>query len=311
MENQDRDGGLSWAVILSGCALLVATAGCCCGLKRRAPFDKDVVAARELARRGQDALLRDSLPEAHGYFARALKTCPDDTDARFHLAKVLWQQGQAEQAIEEMDAAVRGSGGDPVWRVELGKMLLAQEEHEGALESAARALERSPELAAAWRLQAGALQATGQSEPALQAYHRALSCGDQSAFVLMQIAELYRDQGRPRRALSTLQRLEDELPAEEHPQQLAFLQGLACSALDRHEDAVDHLTVARQQLGDQPKILFHLAAAQFSAGQPKQARETARLVRPSEQLSGEHRAQLAAYLGEERPEQVARAVHTQ
>lgn len=297
-----------WAV----CAALLAslsTAGCCCGLKRRAPFDKDVVAARELGRLGLDALHRRNLQEAHAYFAKALQTCPEDLEARAHFARVLWQKGNPERAIEEMDSVVRGSGDDPEWTVELGKMLLAEEEYAGALECASRALSRNSNLASAWRLRAEANQAMGQLLESQQAYHRALGSGDESAFVLTRIAEIYRQQGRPRRALSTLQRLEEELPAEDHPQQLAFWQGLACAALGRHEDAAERFVVAQTKLGDSPDLLFHLAEAQWKAGQLRQAKETVQLAGGS-RAADERIVQLATFLALQDP-QVATAVHNE
>lgn len=123
-----------WVIV----AWLVCMTGCCCGLRKRGPFDRDVVAA-ELSRLGLDAMHRNSLSEAYDRFVEAVDTCPDDTESRYHLAKVLWKQGRREEAIEKMDLAIRSAGGDASWVVELGQMLLAEQEHAGALECAQRA----------------------------------------------------------------------------------------------------------------------------------------------------------------------------
>lgn len=282
--------------------------GCRCGLKRRGPFDNDAVAARELSRLGLDAMHRDRLTEAHARFAKAVETCPDDVDCRFHLARVLWKQDQPEQAIEEMDAAIRACGGKPEWTVELGQMLLAQEEYPQALECAERALESCGELPGAWRLQGDVYQRTNRPNEALQAFHRALASGDRSAVVMSQIASIYRLQGRPRRALSTLQRLEDELPEHEHPDRLAMWQGVALQALGRHDDAVERFVSARGKLGDDAELLVLLAESQVATGQLDGARETIQ-VATAVQPDHSRIIQLAAYIDSHDSGRVARMGH--
>jgi tetratricopeptide (TPR) repeat protein len=252
---------------------------------------------------------RDRLQEAHARFAKALETCPDDVDCRRNLARVLWKQDQPELAIEEMDAAIPASGGKPDWTVELGQMLFAQQEYPQALECAERALESCQELPAAWRLQGDVYQRTNRPTDALQAYHRALASGDRSAFVMSQIASIYRAQGRPRRALSTLQRLEDELPEAEHPERLALWQGIALQSLGRHEDAIDRFVSARGELGNDPELLVLLAESQVTTGQLDGARETIQLASAVE-CDDPRIAQLVAYIDSHDASRVAHAGHS-
>ncbi len=259
-----RRGGQGLAIVVAVFALLLS--GCRCGLRHRGPFDNDVVAARELNRLGIEAVHRQSLPEAHARFAAALKTNPNDVESRYQLSRVLWRQGHTDRAIEEMDEAIRQSGSNPAWTVELGQMLLSQSEFAGGLECSNRALAGCCDLPAAWRLQAEVFQATGRMDEALQAYHQALATGDDSVAVLSQIATIYRRQGRSRRALSTLQRMEDQVPVDKHPPELGFWQGLALQELGRHEDAIELFADSQHRMGDDPNLLASMAASRAKLG---------------------------------------------
>lgn len=256
---------------------LILVCGGCLTLVRRSPAKEDVVAARELSRLGLEALDRGRLVEAEARFKHALQKCPHDVHARHHYARALWERGQREQAIEEMDTAVRNSGGDPEWAVELGQMLLAQNELDSAEECCQRALDIDHRRPDGWALHGEISKARGDVTAAQRAYHRALSCGPADPAVLLKLAELYRIQGRPRRALSTLQRLAEET-RDAPPPQLCYLQGVALQALARHEEAIEQFTAARQQLGDQPELLLMLAESQFQAGQIDAAQGTLQLA---------------------------------
>jgi Flp pilus assembly protein TadD len=85
-------------------------------------------------------------------------------------------------------------------------------------------------------------------------------------------------QNRPQRALASLQRLATEVPEEDHPPQLAYLQGIAMQAMGRHEDAIAMFTIARQRHGDRPEILLKLAEAQWQVGRLHDARGSIELV---------------------------------
>lgn len=270
---------LSPTIVLA-CAWLPLAAGCC-AISRLGPTDENEVAARELARLGLEALHRGECGEAKARFTHALDKCPHNPQARHHLAELLWQQGDNQRAIQEMDLAVCHSGGDPEWTVSLGRMLLAQDARPAALECADQALRAAPELASAWLLRGDVMRAQDQPHEAQRAYHRSLSTPSVPQPVMTQsmlhLAELYRLEGRPLRALSTLQRLEESLASPDHPPaQLPYEQAIALHALGRYDAAVERFRQARQRLGDDTELLLMLADCQFRTGQYEDARTTSR-----------------------------------
>lgn len=260
------------ACILAVACMVIGTS--CCSLPSR---NEQLVAAREQTRQALYAVDRGNLEEARVRLEHALKAAPDDCRARRHYAKLLWQIGDHEQAIEQLDAAAR-CGGDPLWTVELGEMLLAEDVVAGAIECAEAALERNRNLSSAWILRGDALRAQLHNDAARKSYFRALSCEACDPRALLELAEIYRVEGRPRRALSSLQRLEADYPASRHPRQLAYLQGVALQALGQHDTAVEKFNLAREQLGDQSELLLLLAESQFQLGRTEDARQALELA---------------------------------
>jgi thioredoxin-like negative regulator of GroEL len=91
----------------------------------------------------------------------------------------------------------------------------------------------------------------------------------------LQLAELYRLEGRPLRALATLGRLEASLTSpDQQPPQLRYQQAIALHALGRFDAAVERFQQARQRLGDDAELLLMLADCQFRSGHPHDARAT-------------------------------------
>ncbi len=234
----------SWSRMLCLLACLVACvfdcAGCCSIACRLGPTNENEIAARELARLGLDSMHHGNLTEAKARFMHALEKSPKNPQARHHLARLLWQQGDMDGAIEAMDTAILHSGGDPEWTVELGRMLLAQGDHQAALRCSDVALQSAPDLPTAWQLRGDVSAQTNKLDSARQAYHRSLTEASSSSDTLIKLSEIYSLQGKPLRALATLQRLEESIPATEQPPiDLRYRQALAQQALGRFDDACE------------------------------------------------------------------------
>jgi tetratricopeptide (TPR) repeat protein len=258
---------------------LLPLANGCCALSRLGPTDENEIAARELARLGLNAVHRGELVEASARFVHALKKCPDNPQARHHLAELLWKQGDRERAIQEMDLAVRKAGGDPEWTVTLGRMLLSERSSAAALECADRALRTSPDLASAWLLRGDVMRAQDRPDEAKLAYHRGLSTRSPTPSLVtdsvLHLSELYRLEGKPLRALATLERLEQSLASpDDAPTGMRYEQAIALHALGRHHHAIEKFEQARRGLGDDLELLLMLADCQYQSGQYDAAQET-------------------------------------
>jgi predicted Zn-dependent protease len=113
-------------------------------------------------------------------------------------------------------------------------------------------------------------------ERALADLQQALRYHPQAPNVLLEVAELQYQLGRPQRALTTVQCLLDSYPQGEEPRRALWLEGLAYGAVDRPHDAVASLCAASARGPAQPELLYQPARAQSAAGDPAGAAITAR-----------------------------------
>ncbi|MFV2070143.1 MAG: tetratricopeptide repeat protein, partial [Pirellulales bacterium] len=90
--------------------------------------------------------------------------------------------------------------------------------------------------------------------------------------ILLQMAELYRHRGQPRRALSTLDYLTDRYPPGEEPGYVYYLKGLAYLALKRYHNAAEVLLTATQRGETTAEAYYRLGEAHLLAGQTTAAR---------------------------------------
>ena len=191
--------------VMLWCLLLPCVLGCS-SLSRRGQTD-EVVFARQIAQRGMDAVDAGNWQRAEEFFAKAVEVCPVDERVQSRYAEALWRRGSRREAVEHMKEAVRLSGGDPDLVVRLGEMHLQTGELQQASQLAERVIQSGRQQANAYRLRGAVLERQGKWPEALADYHRALSIQPQYPEVQMAIAGVYYRQGRPQRALSTLQAL--------------------------------------------------------------------------------------------------------
>lgn len=222
--------------------------------------------------RGFDSLQQGKLEDAEAWFANAIETNPVDERAHVQYAELLWQRDLRENAIKHLEQSVKLSGGDPALVVRLGEMYLAQGDAERAWQQAERAIQSNHQLPCAWALRGDVRRHQGKLQEALAEYHRSLSFEGHCPHVQLGLASIYRQQNRPRRALSTLDALAEHYPPSELPQDLLLEQGLALKALGRHENAVSLLAQAAQRGEPSTELLFHLAEAQLLSGDTTNAR---------------------------------------
>ncbi|MDA1050630.1 MAG: tetratricopeptide repeat protein [Planctomycetota bacterium] len=257
-------------------AVLVMTVclfhGLGCATLRRDPVSEDVITARQMSLRGFDSLEQSKLEDAEAWFANAIEINPVDDDARVEYAELLWRRDARDEAIKHLEQAVELSGGKATLVVRLGEMYLAQGDAERAWQQAERAIQSNRQLPCAWALRGDVRRHQGKLQEALAEYHRSLSFEGHCPHVQLALASIYREQNRPRRALSTLDSLAEHYPPDEMPQDLLLEQGLALKALGRHENAASLLAQATQLGEPSTELLFHLAEAQLLSGDTTNAR---------------------------------------
>jgi tetratricopeptide (TPR) repeat protein len=262
------------AIVLALVAAAATSAGGCRVFRGHKISDESIAAARRLSLQGIDAQQRGHWDRAETLFAAAILKCPSDERARWGYAEALWRRGAFDQAISHMEEAVRLSGHDPERLVRLGQMYRARGDWQRAVELAERAIAANSQLAAAWALRGDVLLSQGQRGEALAAYHRALSYAPSLPEVQLAIADIYAEDNRPQRALTTLQALAGSFPPGQAPPEVLFRQGLVFRALNRHHDSVRVLRDLALRGNPPPELLSELARSQMLTGDATAARQT-------------------------------------
>jgi tetratricopeptide (TPR) repeat protein len=221
-----------------------------------------------------DAQQRGRWDQAETLYATAVQKCPTDERARHGYAEALWQRGALDEAVAQMEEAVRLSGNDPERRVQLGGMYLHRGEAQRAGQQASLALAADPQHAGAWALSGQVQQAQGERDAALASFHRALSLRANYPQVQIAIAEIYQQQNRPQRALATLQKLSESYRPDAIPGEVLIREGFALRALGRHQDAATALAQAAGRGNPSAALYFELAQSQLQAGDASAARSS-------------------------------------
>lgn len=239
------------------------------------PVPRSLVLSRQLSQQGQTALERRNWQRAEQLLAQAVKTFPQDAEARRHFAEALWQGGKQTEALDQMRQAMRLAPDDPQLLVRATEMRLIHGDAAEAARLVEHALDVDPKNARVWALRGKLREQSGDLRAALADFQRALSYRADDREALLSVAEAYRRLNEPQRALAGLQNLAETYPPGEEPPQVLYLIGLAFSAEGRYGDAVDSLSAARDRGPVSPELLFRLADAQWRAGRAAEAQQTA------------------------------------
>jgi tetratricopeptide (TPR) repeat protein len=258
----------SWIIIVLLAALLLPG----CRLPGRdGPVPKSLAECRRLSQQGVSALDRGRQQDAEALLAKAVAACPSDAEAHRHYAESLWRRGARPEAIAQIEESGRLAGDDPLLWTRLAEMYLATGQLELASKNAEHAIELDPRQPSAWAIRGALKRTAGQPAEALTCYLRALGYAPKDRAILFEIAELYRRENRPERALQTLQSLAETYSPGEEPGQVLDLMGQAFVALGRYDDAVESMSLAAARDKPSPEVLCRLGEAQLLAGHPIEA----------------------------------------
>lgn len=210
---------------------------------------------------------------AEGLFSDALELTAADDRAHWGLAESLWQRGERQIALKHMEEAVRLSASDPRLMRRLGKMYLDLDRVADADRQSLAALQADRQSAEVWGLRGDCLVKLGDIEGALAAYHQALALQPDYSDVQLELAELYRQQGRYDRLLATIDRLQDTIgEGDVCPSRAHMLRGIALHQLQRYGDAQRCFQDAIASDPKNPEPHLHLAALLLEQGDAQSAR---------------------------------------
>ncbi len=283
-----RGGWLTYAALLASSTL----AGCRLP-GTEGPVSRSLATSRHLSQQGVAAAEHGQWDRAESFLSQAVQACPGNPDARRSLAEALWNRGAGREALGQLEKVSRMAPDDASLHARIAEMQLALGQADAAVQNAERAIDLDPKLAAAWRVRAKVSAASSRPIEALADYQRALGLQPEDREVALEIAELYRTLNQPGRALATLQALADKYAPGEEPQRVLYLQGVACMALHRFDDAAESLAAAAAREPPTAELFCRLAEAHLSAGRAGDAAAAAQRAlaldpkhQPSHQLLG-------------------------
>jgi tetratricopeptide (TPR) repeat protein len=250
----------------------------CCGsgcnaLRQRRVQQVAHSTARQFSLRGFDALQAQKYDDAEALFSESLRHSPNDERAHWGLAEVLYQRGDRQTAAKHMQEAAKVSGNNPEMSVRLGQMHIDAGRVVEAIQQADLALSIDWQHAGAWELKGRALERAGKNREAMEAYHRALMSQPNNALVQLALAALYQREGKPQRALATLERLSDSQNNQYCCASAYLIKGAALASLGQTEESRACLVEAGQLTDAQdPHSFIQLAQLQAQNGDLADAR---------------------------------------
>ncbi|MEM7474221.1 MAG: tetratricopeptide repeat protein [Planctomycetota bacterium] len=242
-----------------------------CRTLRRGRDARNLGAARQLSLRGAALLQQEHYAEASPVFEEALLLSPADERAQWGMAEVLWRAGKREEAIQHQQAAIELSGDNPDLLVRLGEMHLELGNLPKALQQAELVLRENRQHEGAWALQGRIRREEGRNQDAMDCYQRALIYNPNNVKARIAVADIYRDLGKPQRALATIEWLADS-QLESIPARAWMLKGQALADLDQPADAGRCLKEAMLCADEDCDLLLDLAQLQYAKGNLADAR---------------------------------------
>ena len=130
-------------------------------------------------------------PKAEGDFQKALALNPNSAAAHHWYAHHLEQTGRTDEALREIDAALKNDPLSPTIRVAKGKILFDAHRYREAVESSKTALELESNFASAYQVLAQAHAHLGEVANALEAANKYVEISQRSGWALLELAYVY------------------------------------------------------------------------------------------------------------------------
>jgi len=236
---------------------LVATVGC---QLNRSLAPMALGPSSERSRLGIAALERGDLNEAEKRLEDAVRLNKNDINHRRHYAEVLWKQGKHQEALQQLDEAVkRGGQNSDALHISLAEKYMALQEYTTAYRYADEAVRLNPQDARCWALRGRAkrLQAIHQAgyaehsaemlHQAREDYLRAVSLLPNDRELLAELAAVQMSCKQPEQALATWLTIQSLYSQNGEPTEVLIGKTETLLTLRRFDEAEMNLTLLRQR----------------------------------------------------------------
>ena len=198
----------------------------------------------------------------------AIRHRPKDVETRRQLAKVMWEAGRRDEALEELSELVQLHPHDAKLRTQQATLLWNNQNPSAAARAADVALRLDSQSIDALFVKARSDAARGEYEDALASYVRLLQLAPDRLDARFELAEVHIRRGHADQACPLLR---DALPTApstcEQRADAEWRLGLAYAAAERWTDAANYLGRAIEQREASDLDWQCLAAAKSLAGQ--------------------------------------------
>jgi tetratricopeptide (TPR) repeat protein len=214
----------------------------------------------ERSRLGIAALERGDLTEAEKRLEDAVRLNKNDINHRRYYAEALWQQGKHQEALQQLDEAVKrgGQNSDSLY-ISLAEKYLVLQDYTTAYRYADEAVRLNPQDARCWTLRGRAkrLQAShqaGYTEHSTEMFHqargdylRAVSLSPNDRELLAELAAVQMSCKQPEQALATWLTIQSLYAQNGEPTEVLIGKTETLLALRRFDEAETALTFIRQR----------------------------------------------------------------
>ena len=239
--------------------MLVLPAGC--QLSRSfAPISPSQIYSSNQGQQGIAALEQGKLSEAEKQLENAVRYDKNDINHRRYYAEVLWQQGKHQEALHQLDEAIkRGGQNNASLHISLAEKNLALLEYTTAYQHADEAVRLDPHDYQSWALRGRAkrLQACQQAgyvehtmamlHQSREDYLRAVSLAPNNRQLLAELATVQMGCRQPEQALATWLTLRSLYPQGEEPNEVLIGMTETLMVLQRFEESETNLIAIRQR----------------------------------------------------------------
>ena len=240
--------------------LLVTAVGCQLNRLNRQSFAPITLGPSERSRLGIAALERGDLTEAEKRLEEAVRLNKNDINHRRYYAEALWQQGKHQEALHQLDEALkRGGQNSDSLHISLAEKYLTLQEYTTAQRHADEAVRLNPQDSRSWALRGRvkrlqAIHQAGYAEHTAAMFHqaredylRAVSLSPNDRELLAELAAVQMYCGQPEQALATWQTIQNLYSQDGEPAEVLIGKTETLLVLQRFDEAETNLTLIRQR----------------------------------------------------------------
>ena len=243
--------------------------------------------AGHLTRQARAALTKGSSQLARRLLNRSLECCPNDPQAMALLAEAELEGGDSGTAISTLQAVAKHSPERVDIRVRLGRAWLEAGHVLLARNEADKVLLIEPEYSPAWQLMGDINQIEGSFDSALAAYHRAAAGTEPQPGLQLQIADVYRRQGKLLQSLAAVEQYQGRFRKDDPNYEALLFEGELLTQMGQNARAIERLALATGHADSTAESFVRLSHALVLGNRQAEARQSLERARQRWPETGE------------------------